>query len=166
MWAEERRAYETSSSYYNLNFGGRVGDVNGDGIDDFCIAENGYRDHTSSPPGNLYIIAGSDVPNGIKEDASASVAGDDIQLAISPNPSSSVVNVSYTLPSNGSLQLKLYDINGEEILSGISEKDEGAHTELIDLRALSLSSGVYLVSLHFTGGGKELRKSTKIQFVK
>jgi len=166
MWAEKRRAYGTSSSYYNLNFGGRVGDVNGDGIDDFCIAENGYRDHTSSPPGNLYIIAGSDVPNGIKEDASASLATEEIQLGVSPNPSSSVVSVSYTLPSNGSLELKLYDINGEEILSGISEKDEGAHTELIDLRALSLSSGVYVVSLHFTGGGKELRKSAKIQFVK
>ncbi|MBK7866530.1 MAG: T9SS type A sorting domain-containing protein [Ignavibacteriales bacterium] len=166
MWAEKRRAYGTSSSYYNLNFGGRVGDVNGDGIDDFCIAENGYTDHTSIPPGNLYIIAGSDVPNGIKDEGIATTTDGEIKMTVSPNPSSSVTNISYSLPLDGSLVLKMFDITGKEIITEVTEKEKGDHTEIIDFRRLSVASGVYILTLKLKQADKILSKSLKLQYVK
>ena len=166
MWAEKRRAYGTSSSYYNLNFGGRVGDVNGDGIDDFCIAENGYTDHTSIPPGNLYIISGSDVPNGIKEDEFKDDQDSGLVLAVSPNPVNTVTNVSYHLPFEGELIIELHDITGQSIYKNILQKEKGDHTELLDLSRLTISSGVYILSLELKQGDKILLKSLKLQYMK
>ncbi|MBK8663181.1 MAG: hypothetical protein IPN18_15830 [Ignavibacteriales bacterium] len=57
---EKRRAYGTLNHLFSLNFGGRVGDVTGDGIDDFCIwREWIYR--SLSYGNNLYIM-GSEPP--------------------------------------------------------------------------------------------------------
>ncbi|GAB1349944.1 hypothetical protein MASR1M107_21580 [Ignavibacteriales bacterium] len=166
MWAEKRRAYGTSSSYYNLNFGGRVGDVNGDGIDDFCIAENGYPDHTSSPPGNLYIIAGSDVPNGIKENEIKNEQDSGLILGLSPNPVKNVTNVSYYLPFDGELIIELHDITGQNVYKTIIQKEKGDHTELIDLSRLTISSGVYILTLELKQGDKIVSKSLKLQYMK
>ena len=166
MWAEKRRAYGTSSSYYNLNFGGRVGDVNGDGIDDFCIAENGYTDHTSIPPGNLYIISGSDVPNGIKEDEFKDDQDSGLTLGLSPNPVKTVTNVSCHLPFDGELIIELHDITGQSIYKNILQKEKGDHTELLDLSRLTISSGVYILSLELKQGDKILSKSLKLQYMK
>jgi hypothetical protein len=166
MWVEKRRAYGTSSSYYNLNFGGRVGDVNGDGIDDFCIGENGYTDHSSSPPGNLYIIAGSDVPNGIKEDITQIKKESGISVKLSPNPVKKVTNVSYNLPFDGELTLELHDITGQSIYKNILQKEEGDHTELLDLSRLTSASGVYILTLNLKQADKILTKSLKLQYMK
>jgi hypothetical protein len=166
MWAEKRRAYGTSSSSYNLNFGGRVGDVNGDGIDDFCIGENGYTDHTSSPPGNLYIISGSDVPNGIKEDEFKDDQDSGLVLAVSPNPVNTVTNVSYHLPFEGELIIELHDITGQSVYKNILQKEKGDHTELLDLSRFTISSGVYILSLELKQRDKILSKSLKLQYMK
>ncbi len=166
MWVEKRRAYGTSSSYYNLNFGGRVGDVNGDGITDFCIAENGYPDHTGVPPGNLYIISGSDVPNGIKEDEIKNEQDSGLILGLSPNPVKTVTNVSYNLPYDGELTINLYDITGQCVYKNILQKEKGDHTEIIDFQRLSVASGVYILTLELKHGDKILSKSLKLQYLK
>jgi hypothetical protein len=166
MWVEKRRAYGTSPSYYNLNFGGRVGDVNGDGIGDFCIAENGYTDHTGIPPGNLYIIAGSDVPNGIKEDEIQNEKESGIAVSLSPNPVKTVTNVSYNLPFDGELTIDLHDITGQSIYQTILQKEKGDHTELLDLSRLTSASGVYILTLNLKQADKILTKSLKLQFIK
>lgn len=166
MWPEKRRAYGTLSSYYSLNFGGRVGDVNGDGIDDFCIGENGNVDHSSLQPGNLYIIAGSDVPNGIKENGIKNDQDSGLILGLSPNPVKTVTNVSYYLPFDGELIIELHDITGQSIYKTIFQKEKGEHTELIDLSRLTISSGVYILTLELKQGDKILSKSLKLQYMK
>jgi hypothetical protein len=145
---------------------GRVGDVNGDGIDDFCIGENGYTDHSSSPPGNLYIIAGSDVPNGIREDITQIEKESGISVKLSPNPVKTVTNLSYNLPSDGELTIELYDITGQSIYQTILQKEKGDHTELLDLSRFTISSGVYILSLELKQRDKILSKSLKLQYMK
>lgn len=166
MWVEKRRAYGTLSSYYSLNFGGRVGDVNGDGIDDFCIGENGNVDHSSLQPGNLYIIAGSDVPNGIKENGIKNDQDSGLSIGLSPNPVKTVTNVSCHLPFDGELTIELHDITGQSIYKNILQKEKGEHTELIDLSRLTISSGVYILTLGLKQGDKILSKSLKLQYMK
>jgi len=119
-----------------------MGDQNDDGFDDFCIGENGYTDDTSSPPGNLYIIAGSDVPNGIKEDITQIEKESGISVSLSPNPVITVTNVSYSLPFDGELIIELHDITGQNVYKTILQKEKGDHTESIDLSRLTISSRV------------------------
>ncbi len=166
MWVEKRRAYGTSTSAYNLNFGGRVGDVNGDGIDDFCIGENGGYDHSSRLPGNLYIIAGSDVPNGIEDDKTQNEIESGISVSLSPNPVKTVTNVSYNLPIDGELTIELYDLTGQSIYQTILQKEKGDHTELLDLSRLTSASGVYILTLKLKQADKILTKSLKLQYMK
>ncbi len=166
MWVEKRRAYGTSSSYYKLNFGGRVGDVNGDGIDDFCIGENAGTDHSSRPPGNLYIISGSDVPNGIKEAEIQNYKDSGISVKLSPNPVKTITNVSYNLPFDGELIIELHDITGQSVYKNILQKEKGNHTELLDLSRLTSASGVYILTLNLKQADKILSKSLKLQYVK
>ncbi|GAB1443909.1 hypothetical protein MASR2M39_27540 [Ignavibacteriales bacterium] len=43
--------YRSYTFNCDINFAGRVGDVNGDGIDDICVGENaGYGPTVSVPP--------------------------------------------------------------------------------------------------------------------
>lgn len=123
MADEKVMAYGTSSSFYNLNFGGRVGDVDGDGIDDICIGENGYYEHlVSSPPGNLYIIKGTKTSTSVKESILDAPTAE-LAVKISPNPTGSIANLTYSLPFAGELRLDIHDITGQRIYTNTYERD-------------------------------------------
>ncbi|MBK7265035.1 MAG: T9SS type A sorting domain-containing protein [Ignavibacteriales bacterium] len=118
-------------------------------------------DHSSRPPGNLYIIAGSDVPNGIKEDEFKDDQDSGLTLGLSPNPVKTVTNVSCHLPFDGELIIELHDITGQSIYKNILQKEKGDHTELLDLSRLRISSGVYILSLELKQGDKDLIQKFK-----
>ena len=166
MADEKVMAYGTSSSFYNLNFGGRVGDVDGDGIDDICIGENGYYEHlVSSPPGNLYIIKGTRTSTSVK-DSTLDAPTAELTVKISPNPTSSIATLTYSLPFEGELRLNINDITGQRIFTNTLMKEKGDNTELLDLTRLVKSSGIYFITLELTNEGKTISKSLKLQYLK
>lgn len=166
MADEKVMAYGTSSSFYNLNFGGRVGDVDGDGIDDICIGENGYYEHlVSSPPGNLYIIKGTRTSTSVKEVTSDAPTAE-LAVKISPNPTGSIANLTYSLPFAGELRLDIHDITGQRIYTNTLMREMGENTELLDLTRLVKSSGIYFITLELRNEGETISKSLKLQYMK
>ena len=63
-----------------------------------------------------------------------------------PNPFNPTTIITYQVPSNAIVTIKLYDILGNEVKTLVNEqKDTGEYT--IELNAASLSSGVYFYSM-------------------
>ncbi len=89
-----------------------------------------------------------------------------LTLSCSPNPIKTVTNVSYHLPFDGELIIELHDITGQSIYKNILQKEKGDHTELLDLSRLTISSGVYILTLELKQGDKILSKSLKLQYMK
>lgn len=67
-----------------------------------------------------------------------------------PNPFKNSTKISYQLPENGFVSLKIYNALGNEIATLVNAKQTaGSHT--IDFNAKDLSSGVYSYRLNFNG---------------
>lgn len=77
-----------------------------------------------------------------------------------PNPSSSLVKLSYELNSNQTTEISIVDLNGKTVLNQ-SVKDQiiGEHT--LDLDVSNLSDGVYVV--HITGPNSSASERLIIQ---
>ncbi len=159
--------YSTSSTFYSLNFGGRVGDVNGDGIDDICIGENGFYEHSpSGPAGFVYIYKGSKTPVSVKAEYEENQEIDELDLTVSPNPTNGPVTVRFTMPDSGVIQLKIHDMLGQEIFNKTLCKEKGGQTETINFKDITASTGIYILSLDLEKGGKHQNKNAKIQYLK
>ena len=67
-----------------------------------------------------------------------------------PNPFNPSTNISYNLPKNGHVQLKIYNTLGQTVQVLVDElKNAGNHTAIFD--ASSLSSGVYIYQIEYEG---------------
>ena len=74
-------------------------------------------------------------------------------LLTSPNPFTTNLSVSYTLPENQNVQLTLTDITGKKIATLINEKESaGAHSYILDANKYNLPAGTYI--LHMVAGGE------------
>jgi hypothetical protein len=60
-----------------------------------------------------------------------------------PNPFNPVTKISYTLPSESMVELKVYNILGQRVTILVSEKKPAGFYE-VDLNAADLPSGVYM----------------------
>jgi len=75
-----------------------------------------------------------------------------------PNPFNPVTTIKFTIPKSSYVEMKLYDINGREVTTLVSDPYQ-AGTYLIDFNASHLSSGVYfykIVAGDFTATKKML----------
>lgn len=104
--------------------------------------------------------------DGIKEDEIKNEQDSGLILGLSPNPVKTVTNVSSYLPIDGELIIELHDITGQNVYKTIIQKEKGDHTELIDLSRLTISSGVYILTLELKQGDKIVSKSLKLQYMK
>jgi hypothetical protein len=67
-----------------------------------------------------------------------------------PNPFNPSTTISFDLPSNGFVSLKIYDLLGREITTLINQElSSGKHR--INFDGKTLTSGVYLYTLQFNG---------------
>jgi len=168
MQEERTKVYSSSSSgIYRINFGGRIGDVDGDGVDDICIGENGGTDHTgTNQPGNIYIIKGTRSPVSVREKTEVLLTPSELDIAISPNPTNGPITLQYTLPGPGEFVTEVFNILGEKIYSNSSQGEKGVHSEQIDLASRVGPSGVYIIRVSLNSGGESYSKSVKVQVVK
>ncbi|MBK6915050.1 MAG: T9SS type A sorting domain-containing protein [Ignavibacteriales bacterium] len=63
-----------------------------------------------------------------------------------PNPFNPNTNISYSIPENAFVTLKIYDVLGNEVEVLINEQKESGNYQ-IDFNASELSSGIYYYTL-------------------
>jgi hypothetical protein len=86
-----------------------------------------------------------------------------------PNPFNPSTTINYTVPSAGNVQLKVYDIIGNEVATLVNEEKEPGSYE-VPFNASQLSSGVYIYSLRAvnpsTGSGQVFVETKKMILMK
>ena len=145
-------------------FGGminKVGDVDGDGINDF---EVGTATMTGTCRSGYFMIFKGDtsVTTGIDEQPIQ--LADDFELYEPyPNPFNPNVTIAFKISKSSSITLTLYDILGKEIKQIIKnqQREAGKYEEVIDTSELSLSSGVYVIQLQAVSDNKIIFSSSK-----
>lgn len=73
-----------------------------------------------------------------------------------PNPFNPVTQISYSLPQNHFVTLKVFDVLGREVATLLNEyKEAGTHS--VEFNAIDLPSGVYFCRLN-TGAFSQTKK--------
>jgi hypothetical protein len=67
-----------------------------------------------------------------------------------PNPFNPVTKINFSLPKNGLVTLKVYDVLGKEVKTLVNEV-KNAGTYVVDFSGTSLSSGTYFYRLESNG---------------
>ncbi|MFO7446967.1 MAG: metallophosphoesterase [Ignavibacteriaceae bacterium] len=100
-----------------------------------------------APSDNFYIIDNISVVSVESEASSAIVTGFKLEQNY-PNPFNPVTNLKYSLPENGLVKLKVYDLIGREVITLVNEeKEAGEHS--IQFNASALATGVYYYKLEY-----------------
>lgn len=87
-------------------------------------------------------------------------AGDG-NLAAYPNPFINRLDLEYTVPADGAVSVKLYNVIGKEAITIVQEgtyKPAGEHVLSLDLGGYSLSNGIYFLELR----GPDFRKTMRV----
>ncbi len=162
---EKARIYSPlDPDVFSLNFGGRIGDVTGDGADDICIMENAYYD-SDYPMGNTFIIKGTRKPTSIESEYSTNLTSE-VGVFASPNPFNKNIKINYIQPSDGVIRIEVFDIMGKEIYSKSNYKTRGEHNEDINFGALNISSGTYMIRVSSEEQKGVTTKTVKVIYLK
>ncbi|HMQ69936.1 MAG TPA: T9SS type A sorting domain-containing protein, partial [Ignavibacteria bacterium] len=82
-----------------------------------------------------------------------------------PNPFNPVTKISYEIPYDSKVSLKIFDISGREIRTLVDEyKAAGYYT--IDLNASGLASGIYFYRISAEGNGNSFTAVKKMMVLK
>ena len=125
---------------------GYIGDVNGDGVDDFA-----FNDNTNMPDyrGELFICSDTCLA-GILNPESRSLIPEFTLHPAYPNPFNAATTIPFTLDRAGKVTLNIYDITGRSVgVQYIEPFQAGTHEFVWD--AGGMASGVYLVRLTVDG---------------
>ncbi len=172
----KHRPDDTPVRYYPgpTNILARVGDVNGDGLDDIGIGTHG---EPGAAQGTFYIMSGERVAMAIEDDEVENGEKEEITLKAYPNPTRGEITVEITGNYTGYAELRLFNTTGKELIRKEIEVTTGITTGKIDFRELNISSGVYIVDMLFKSTESETterdymnlngkKKSVKIVLIK
>lgn len=82
-----------------------------------------------------------------------------------PNPFNPTTNISYVLPFNASVSVKIFDLAGREVRTLASGyQQQGTYS--VNFDATNLSSGVYFYVLRANAGGNEMVKTMRMILTK
>ena len=73
-----------------------------------------------------------------------------------PNPFNPITKINYSLPQNGKIVLKVYNMLGQEVRTLVNEFKTAGNYE-VDFNASSLSSGVYIYRIEASGFSKSMK---------
>jgi len=84
------------------------------------------------------------------------------QLDVFPNPSSSIVNIKFTAPHEGTLYYRLVDVLGRVLQESTAEVRSGITTRQLDITSLACAS--YMLHVTYKTAGAQQESTTyKIQ---
>jgi len=146
----------------SMDFNGRVGDINGDGLADICVGEVA----SGATLSHIYIYSGTRTPVSVEEEKEETAEEKSFLATVSPNPTNGQISVQYTLPDSGVLRLEIFDILGQRIYSESFPREKGTQTEQINLGNHAVSSGTYIFHFTFKTGEKALTQSVKVQLIR
>jgi len=117
--------------------------------------------YTTSSDGSVFGF-GIDVESATGNTNITTVLPSEYKLAQNyPNPFNPVTSISYSIPSNGFVTLKVYDMLGREVSSLVnSMKTAGNYT--VEFNASGLSSGIYFYRIE-VNGFKDVKKMMLIK---
>jgi len=129
-------AYYLSDQYFKDGITQvRVSGKNGD-VDSTCI----YLEHFSQIAGGSFSKI-TDV-----DDINLQIPSEYILNQNYPNPFNPTTNISYSIPTNGKVSLRIYDVLGKEVANLVNEnKSAGNYT--IEFNGTDLVSGIYFYKL-------------------
>ncbi len=82
-----------------------------------------------------------------------------------PNPFNPVTKIDFDLPYDSKVSIKLYDINGREVMTLINDqKSAGYYT--VQMNGDKLSSGMYFYRLFAEGSGEKFMVTKKMMLIK
>jgi outer membrane protein assembly factor BamB len=93
---------------------------------------------------NVYAVVNN--TTGIENKQGSSSMPKEYQLINYPNPFNPTTNISYTIPVNENISLKVYNILGQQVAT-IFQGFQKAGTYIVNFDASKLTSGVYLCGL-------------------
>jgi hypothetical protein len=161
------KADEYSFSIDNRpNFSGKIGDVTGDGVDDICIGESAeYQGGFPLINNRVYIMKGVRKPTGVEEEFNTEQTGG-IKIYTSPNPFTGNTSVKYTIPTEGVVNLTVYDIMGREVYTNTTFTTKGEHSEEINFNLLNVSSGTYMIRVSSQKENGQMAATVKVAYIK
>lgn len=80
-----------------------------------------------------------------------------------PNPFNPATTIRFALPEDGFVTLKVYDVNGREVVTLLSSRfySTGVYNQPFDPVGLNLASGVYLYRIDVSNNSKKLYSEIK-----
>jgi photosystem II stability/assembly factor-like uncharacterized protein len=125
------------------------------------IGENGAHYYS----GNGGITWTDMAPGGTKNNHSGK-KNTQVQLNQNfPNPFNPSTSISYNLPFDASVSLKIYDMLGREVKSVVNDR-QSAGNYSFRFDASNLASGIYFYVLRATGNGAEFSKTMRMILTK
>ena len=141
-----------------------VGDINGDGVNDFASSAP-YDDYAGLLPQPGYVVILSGNKNWITSarPQGAPFLPSDFTLAQNyPNPFNPSTTIRYTLPKEGHVRLRILDQLGREVITLVNGKENpGEHSVIWSGRGegdRTVGSGVYFYQLSVDGSLIQTRK--------
>lgn len=139
-----------------------VGDVNGDGVNDFGTTST--TDLLGNPPQDGYFIILSGDSNFVTSVQNTPPVPQQSHLSQNyPNPFNPSTTIEYILSKSASVVLIIYDLYGREIRRLVDQKQsEGLHKTLWDGKrsdGRGVATGVYYYRLSLDGTPRETKKA-------
>lgn len=139
----------------------KVGDVDGDGVDDFCLGAVPYVSEANCRMSTVYIIKGdTSVATSVREEKE--LEKDFLLNEPYPNPFNPSTQITYSLKKQTKVKLTVYDTLGKEVTVLINkEQSAGSYEIEFNAEQYNLSSGVYFLEMITVDKGKEVFKESK-----
>jgi aminopeptidase N len=125
----------------------------------FSFTFNRQPSSLAFDPNNDIVLKQASLILGIEDENFATA---DYQLNQNyPNPFNPVTKISYVLPKESDVKLKIFDLQGKEVTTLVNEKQKSGNYE-VDFNAANLPSGVYIYKLT-AGNFQSMRKLTLLK---